>query len=137
MSKYNIVVIYDGECGFCNRSVLFLLKRDRNKALRFSASKSSFSKSELAKHGISTETLDTLVLLERGAAYTYSDAGLRITKYLKFPWSLFYSLWVVPKRIRDPLYKFIARNRYRLSGRSKSCSIPDESSKGRFIEDSF
>jgi predicted DCC family thiol-disulfide oxidoreductase YuxK len=137
VSKYNIVVIYDGECGFCNRSVLFLLKRDKEKALRFSASNSCFSKSELAKHGIPVERLDTLVLLERGEAHTYSDAGLKIAKYLKFPWSLFYYLWVVPKRIRDPMYNFIARNRYRLSGRTTSCGIPDDSSRSQFIEDSF
>lgn len=128
-------MIYDGECGFCNRSVLFLLKRDQCRSLKFSASASRFSQSELAKHGIITETLDTLVFIENGEAYLYSDAGLRIAKHLKRPWSFFRHFLVIPKRVRDPLYKFIARNRHRISGSSISCPIPDKSTRAQFIED--
>ena len=133
--KGDIVVIYDGECGFCNRSVLFILKRDKEQRLQFSANKSSYSRSQLSRSGINAERPDTLVLIENGEAHTYSDAALRVAKYLKFPWNLFYYLIVIPRKARDPLYRFIARNRHRISGNSIACRIPDGLSKSRFIED--
>ena len=133
--KNDIVVIYDGECGFCNRSVLFLLKRDKHESLGFSANKSRYSVSALTKFGILREASETLVLVEHGEAYTYSDAALRITRYLKFPWSLLIHMLVVPKKVRDPVYKWIARNRHRISGSTKPCRIPDKSIMNRFIED--
>lgn len=81
------------------------------------------------------EALDTLVFIENGEAYLYSDAGLRIAKHLKLPWSLFRYFLAIPKSMRDPLYKFIARNRQRIAGPSTSCRIPDQPERAQFIED--
>ena len=131
----DIVIIYDGLCGFCNQSVLFILKREREGITSFSANTSAYSKGQFEKYGLADISRETLILIENGVAYTFSDAVLQISKYLVFPWSLFYGFRILPKNLRDAVYRIIARNRYRFFGKNDSCEIPGEDVRKRFIED--
>lgn len=129
------LVIYDGTCGFCTKSVIFILKRNSRQNLWFAANQSSYGKARLSEHGLLELSGDTLVYIESGNAYTYSEAALRICKQLRFPWSLLQACLIIPAFLRDPVYKLIAKLRYRLAGRTEACMIPDERHARRFIED--
>lgn len=131
----DVVVIYDGQCGFCNQSVLFIIKRDRKRITFFSANTSNYSKEQFRKHGLEHVSKDTLVLIEGGAAYTFSDAAINISKYLTFPWNTFHIFRVLPKGVRDSIYKLIAKNRHKLLGNMNVCDIPGDDVRNRFIED--
>ena len=131
----DVVVIYDGQCGFCNQSVLFIIKRDKKSITSFSANTSNFSKEQFRKYGLEDISKDTLVLIEGGAAYTFSDAAIKISKYLTFPWNIFHIFRVLPKRVRDSIYNLIAKNRYKLLGNKNVCEIPGDDVLKRFIED--
>ncbi|MEX0321163.1 MAG: thiol-disulfide oxidoreductase DCC family protein [Puniceicoccaceae bacterium] len=133
--KPDKLVIYDGSCGFCSKSVIFIINRDKEGDTLFSANESSFGKKALLEHALQDISNDSLVFIEMGVAHTYSEAGLRICRYLKFPWNIFGIFLIIPRFLRDPVYKFVARNRHRLSGSGDNCIVPSEQISDRFIED--
>ena len=85
------------------------------------------------QHAIQAET-DSLVLIKNGKAFTYSDAGLRIAKGMGGIWQLAYVFMIVPKRIRDWVYKLVAKHRYRFFGKRKVCMMPTPEVRERFLE---
>ncbi|MEX2161602.1 MAG: DCC1-like thiol-disulfide oxidoreductase family protein [Anaerolineales bacterium] len=111
------LIIYDGFCVFCDRSVTFMQTRQRTGALEYAAQHSERGKQVLQICGLSGERLDMLVFHENGRCYLRSTAALRALRYLRFPWPLLYSLALIPPFLRDPVYNLIARNRYRWFGR--------------------
>jgi predicted DCC family thiol-disulfide oxidoreductase YuxK len=78
--------------------------------------------------------IDSVIFIEDSQVYTYSDAAIRITKYLKWPAKALYALIVIPGFIRQPVYKFIAKNRYKWFGKREECIIPSPEVKERFLE---
>lgn len=127
------VVIFDGYCELCNQSVDFILKREKSHRLRFTANQNEPGKEILDHFGISSEEVKTIFLAENGRIYQRSRAALRIARYLKFPWNLLYGLIVIPGFLRDVVYKWISRNRYRWFGKKDTCRIPTEEEKARFL----
>jgi predicted DCC family thiol-disulfide oxidoreductase YuxK len=128
------VLLFDGVCNLCNSSVQFILKHEKNQNLTFAAIQSEAGKRRLAEHNINPIQTNSVILFKSGQVYTQSDAILKITQFLSFPYSLGKILFVVPKSIRDFFYKKVARNRYRWFGKRDSCMIPTPQLKNRFLE---
>jgi predicted DCC family thiol-disulfide oxidoreductase YuxK len=128
------VVLFDGVCNFCNASVQWILRRDRAGAFRFASLQSAAAKAELARIGLGDFCADSVVLIEGGRHFLRTDAALRIAKRLGFPWSLFAVFLVVPRFLRDPIYRLIARYRYRWFGKRDSCMVPTPAVRARFLD---
>lgn len=131
--QFAATVLFDGVCNFCSGWVQFIIHRDPQKIFRFASLQSQIGNELLAQHHIKP-SLDTIVLIENGQCYTESTAILRICKKLKGPWKSLYLLLVVPKPIRDRVYKWFAKNRYRWFGKQESCMLPTPEIRERFLE---
>jgi predicted DCC family thiol-disulfide oxidoreductase YuxK len=127
------LVLFDGVCGLCNGFVDFLLPRDPQGALRFGALQSEAGKKALRDAGLPDSMPDTVVVLEDGRAYQESTGALRIFRRLRWPWRAVSWLVVVPRPLRDVVYRFIARNRYGWFGKRDSCRIPSPAERARFL----
>jgi len=125
------IVFYDGECGFCNRSVNFVLKNDRTKEILFAAIQSDFTNKLFKAKDWEKPDLSTFYFYENDSLYEKSTAGLRLAKYFKFPQKMFVVNWIVPRFIRDYFYDFIAKRRQRIS--KGYCVLPSTEEKKRFI----
>jgi predicted DCC family thiol-disulfide oxidoreductase YuxK len=128
------IVLYDGECGLCDKAVQFIIPRDPEGRFRFAAQQSEVGARLLAEHGYSDPAMRTIVLLEEGRLYTRSAAALRIARRLSGAWPVLYGFIVVPQVLRDAVYGFIARNRYRWFGRADACRLPKPGEQGRFLD---
>lgn len=127
------VVLFDGVCNFCNRSVNFILDRDVHRHFRFAALQSDAGQAVLRHFGLRTDDFDTAVLVEHGRAYTKSSAALRIARGLGGWWSLLALLLAIPPFLRDAAYDLLARNRYRWFGKADSCRMPTPEIRDRFL----
>jgi predicted DCC family thiol-disulfide oxidoreductase YuxK len=112
-------VLFDGYCKLCDRTVHFLTRLDKNHALQFISLQSPAGQTYLDQYHLPKDKFDSFVLIENGRAYERSTAGLRVLKYLRFPWPLLGVLRVVPRPLRDWGYQLIAHNRYRWFGRAE------------------
>lgn len=133
VSASHALVIFDGECNFCNASVNFILDKESKQELLFTSNGSNLGKLILSDHGISSEAINALFFYEKGRFHHSSTAALRIAAYLRFPWNLLIIFLIVPAFIRDGVYRWIANNRYKWWGRSENCRVPTESEKGRIL----
>jgi predicted DCC family thiol-disulfide oxidoreductase YuxK len=127
------VVLFDGTCAFCERSVRFIATRDPAGYFRFGASQSPQAADLLARHGLSRDTARSIILIEDGQVYLRSTATLRIARRLSWPWSMAGALLVVPTPLRDAAYRVIAAIRHRVAGRSNACEIPPPEIRRRMI----
>jgi predicted DCC family thiol-disulfide oxidoreductase YuxK len=128
------VLLFDGVCNLCNRSVQFILKNEKNRVLKFTAIQSSFGKRLLSEYNIDPVQTDSVILVKDGKMYTRSDAVLSVTSYLRFPYRLGRVFVIVPKPLRDLFYKQVARNRYHWFGKRDHCMLPTPELKKRFLE---
>ena len=127
------IVLFDGTCAFCERTVVFMAKRDPAASLRFGASQSPTGEALLARYGTSRAAARSIILIEEGQVYLRSTAALKIAGHLAFPWSLARHLLLIPRPIRDAAYNVIAAVRLRLAGQSNACEIPPPEIRGRMI----
>lgn len=137
MSEVDIdhpLIIFDGVCNYCCGVVNFIIKRDPRGLFRFAPFQSEAAERILGKFNYPAASLDSFVLIEEGKLYTKSEAGLRVQKLLGGIYSLLYAFIVVPAPLRDAVYDFIARNRYRWFGKKEECMIPDPGIRSRFLE---
>lgn len=125
------IVLFDGVCGLCNRSVKFLLKKEKSNDLLFSPLQSEFAKNQLNKFNIHT---DSIVYIHNNKAYTKSGAALRLCLRLKYLWPLMAVFLIVPPFIRDFVYDFIAKNRITWFGTAEYCEVMTREIRIRFIE---
>lgn len=130
------VVLFDGVCNLCDQSVQFLLEHERDDALRFASLQSPFAARVLTKLGRPLETGDpsSVLLVVDGLVFSHSDAALRIAAHLRAPYRWLRVGWIVPRFLRDLVYRFVARHRYRWFGKMESCLVPLPRWKGRFLE---
>jgi predicted DCC family thiol-disulfide oxidoreductase YuxK len=126
------IVIFDGLCHFCDRSVHFILRHDRHGVFRVAPSQSVAAASLLARCGLPPAP-GTIVLIDADGCWTRSTAALRIARRLGLPWSLFAVLLWLPPGVRDPAYAVFARNRLRWFGRRDACRIPTPEEAERFL----
>ncbi len=127
-------VLFDGVCNLCNGTVQFLLRRDRGRRLRFAALQSATGRALLRQHGMATDTLETVVVIENGRARVRSDAAILLARRLPWPWPMLAIFLVCPRPVRDALYAFVARHRYRWFGRRESCLLPSPEFADRFLD---
>jgi len=127
------VVLFDGTCAFCERSVIFIANRDPHGYFRFGASQSPQAEALLKPFGVTREAARSIILIEGGQVYLRSTASLRIAARLTAPWSALGILLWVPTPIRDAAYRLVALIRHRLAGRSNACEIPPPEIRARLI----
>lgn len=133
-SRY-AVVLFDGACNLCNAAVSFIIDRDPAARFRFASLQSEAGRALLARHGRSASgvTPDTVILEQEGRLYERSDAVLRIARGLRGAWKIFYVFIVVPRPLRDLLYRLVARYRYRWFGQREVCRVPTPELRTRFL----
>jgi|ERR1700722_10929292 predicted DCC family thiol-disulfide oxidoreductase YuxK len=135
------ILLYDGVCGLCNWFVQFILRRDREKVFRFTWLQGARAGRILQGHGISSGELDTVYVVmncdrpeERLLAR--SDAVMFVLKELGGRWRLAeFFLRLLPRFLRDAAYNAVARQRYRLFGRSEICRVPSDQDRSRFLDE--
>ena len=132
INEENPIVLFDGVCNYCNSMVNFAIKWDTKKQLRFAALQSEAGTFLREKYKIDS-SVDSVVFIEKGKAFIYSSAALHICKYLGFPVKFLYGFIVVPGFIREGIYKWIARNRYKWFGKKETCMIPSKEVKELFL----
>ncbi len=136
----NPIILYDGVCGLCNSLVQFLLKHDKGGRLRFASLQSDFAEKVLRRHGFDAKDLDTLHVVENydqpnERVLQRSDAILRAGRELGGFWTASSSVArIVPRPLRDLVYRFVATNRYRVFGKYESCMLPDPNQRSRFLD---
>jgi predicted DCC family thiol-disulfide oxidoreductase YuxK len=128
------VILFDGVCNLCNAAVQFVIARDPKQHFRFASLQSSYGQAIAQKAGLSTTDLSSFILYENGEVYTRSTGALKTTKGLSGGWPLLYAFIIVPKFIRDAVYNFIAKNRYRWFGKKESCWVPTPALKALFLD---
>ncbi len=132
-ARGSVVILIDGVCNFCNGFADFIVQRDRRGVFRLGTLQSPAGQALLKQARLPSGFLDSVVVIEGDYAYTKSAAALRIAKALPFPWYLVNAFVLVPRIVRDPLYNWIARNRYRWFGKRDTCRVPTEDEQSRFI----
>jgi predicted DCC family thiol-disulfide oxidoreductase YuxK len=130
----NPIILFDGVCNLCNSTVQFVIKNDTKKIFRFASLQSSFGQNILQQHQLNTKELSSLVVLEKDFIYTKSTGALHIAQKLKFPFNLLYGLIIVPPFIRNAVYKFVAKNRYKWFGKTETCWVPTPELKTLFLD---
>ena len=133
------IVLYDGVCGLCNRLVQFLLRRDRDDRLRFASLQSEFAAPVLRRHDANPEDLDTVyVVIDYGRdserLLARSEAVLELYRELGGVWRVIAAARIIPRPLRDVIYNLVARNRYRVFGKSDSCMIPQPEHRAKFLD---
>lgn len=127
------IILFDGVCNFCNSSVQFIIKRDTKGLFKFSSLQSPIGEQLLDENKIPIN-LDSFIYLEGDKVYDRSTAVLKVCKGLKGLWKLLYVFIVVPKPIRDMVYSYFAKNRYKWFGKRDACMIPTPEQRERFLD---
>ena len=126
------IILFDGTCAFCERSVKFIAGRDDG-YFRFGASQNPEGRALLEKFGTSRESARSMILIEGDRIYLRSDAVLRIAQRMKPPWKYAGLLLAVPRPLRDLVYRCVAAVRHRIAGASNACEIPPPEIRARMI----
>lgn len=137
MTTPELVLLYDGECAFCDRTVQTVLRHDRVGTMKFAPLQGDFAAAVMDRHPW-LKGLDSLVLVEgpgtdRERVRVHSAAALGVARYLGGWWTLLRPLWLVPRPLRDWGYRLFARNRYRLFGKADACRVPSPAVRARFL----
>lgn len=126
------VILFDGHCAFCERSVRFIAKRD-NGHFKFGASQNPAGRELLARFGTTREAARSIILIEDDRIYLRSDAVLRIARRMRAPWRYFAVFLIVPRSLRDLVYRLVAAVRTHIAGASNACEIPPPEIRARLI----
>ena len=134
MEHANRLVLFDGVCNFCNFWIQFALKRDRNKKLKFGSLQGETAQQILPQYNIDPTVLTSVIFIEDGIAYRESTAALKVCRHLDGGWKLLYALIIIPAVVRDGIYKWVGRNRYKWFGKHESCMLPTVEQRARFVD---
>lgn len=129
----NPVILFDGQCHLCNGFVAFVIRRDPKARFHFAPLQSETGRRLLNESGFQQPTDESVVLIEAGKGTVESTAVLQVFRFLRFPWNLLYGFILVPRPIRDAVYQWVARNRYRWFGKSEICMVPREEWQEMFL----
>jgi predicted DCC family thiol-disulfide oxidoreductase YuxK len=130
------LILFDGVCNLCNNSVLFIIKRDKKNQFLFAPLQSNIGKTIIREFSIDTEKIDSILLYQpiKNKLHYKSTAALKIAQSLKFPINLMAIFFVIPNIIRDWVYEYIAKNRYKWFGKKDACMIPTPALKAKFLD---
>ncbi len=127
------IILFDGICNFCNATVNFILKKDKQQIFRFAAQQSEQGRKLLELRGHADATLKTLILIDEDELLEGMEAVIAITRELKgYSW-LSFLLRIMPRRISHAAYDLVARNRYRWFGQRDTCRLPKPGEQQRFL----
>jgi predicted DCC family thiol-disulfide oxidoreductase YuxK len=132
--KSNPIILFDGVCNLCNASVQFIIRNDPKSTFRFASLQSDAGKAILNQFSVPPEKLYSVLVVYEGHLYDRSRAALEIARRLKGLWSLLYGFIIIPPFIRNFIYDWISRNRYRWFGVRQECMMPTPDMKARFIQ---
>ncbi|SRX56174.1 thiol-disulfide oxidoreductase DCC family protein [Aequorivita sp. CIP111184] len=133
MNAKHKIILFDGVCNLCNGAVTYIIQRDKKNIFKFAALQSEIGKQLVAKFKIDTKKVDSIIFIDGEKHYEKSTAALRISKDLSGAYPLLFGFMIVPKFIRNAVYDYIARNRYKWFGKKESCMIPTAELKERFL----
>lgn len=133
MSKHIKIILFDGVCNLCNGAVNFVIERDKKNVFKFAALQSEVGRELASKYEIDTAALDSIILIDGDTHYEKSTAALRIARELSGVYPLLYGFMVLPRFLRNAVYDYIAKNRYKWFGKKESCMIPTPELKSRFL----
>jgi predicted DCC family thiol-disulfide oxidoreductase YuxK len=137
MAKSPTIILFDGVCNLCSGVVRFVIARDPHAHFRFAALQSDAARRICAEVGATPPAAvdpDTIIVIADGRALERSDAALAIASRLPFPWPMFGVFRILPRALRDWLYRLVAKNRYRWFGKSDTCMMPTPELRARFID---
>jgi predicted DCC family thiol-disulfide oxidoreductase YuxK len=126
------IILFDGVCNLCNSSVQFIIRHDKKNHFLFSSLQSEAGQFYLKKFNLSENTFNSFLLVDDNKMYSRSTGALRVLKYLRNGWQLLYAFIIVPKFIRDGVYNFISKNRYKWFGKKDTCWVPTPELKSKF-----
>ncbi|WP_185983194.1 thiol-disulfide oxidoreductase DCC family protein [Aureimonas mangrovi] len=129
------LMVFDGFCNFCSAQVQLLLRLDRTGVIRFTAIQSPYGRHLAERFGLDPDDPSTFLFFEKGRPLQASDAAIAVAQRLGRPWHWLRAASALPRPIRDGVYRFIARNRYRIAGRRRSCMAPSPQMRARFVDD--
>ena len=132
-SAHGRLLLFDGVCNLCTGVVQFIIKHDKRGLFRFASLQSGTGEAFLKSHSMPTDAYASLVYVRKGRVLVRSTAALNIARDLGGLWSLAYGFIIVPPFIRDAVYGFVARNRYKWFGRKEECMLPTPELKTRFV----
>ncbi len=118
------LVLFDGVCSLCNGAVDFIIRHDQRGDIAFASLQSDVGRDAMVRTGHDPDALDTMVLVDGDGFWTRSDAALRIAGHMGGAWRVALALRIVPRFVRDAVYRVVARNRYRWFGKRESCRLP-------------
>lgn len=134
LPKDKKIILFDGVCNLCNSSVQFVIKHDKKDVFRFAALQSEIGEKILKHIAIDPKNIDSIILYEPGVAYYYkSSAAIEIAKQLGGFWNLSMVFKIIPAFLRNPVYDYVAKNRYKWYGKQESCMIPTPELKAKFL----
>ncbi len=127
------ILLFDGLCNLCNGAVQWLILRDRQGQVRYASLQSALGQRIQQQHGLDPQKLDSLILYQGGQIFLKSEAVLHLIHFLSWPYPLLRLFKWVPLLIRDGVYDWVARNRYRWFGKKEACMLPRAEWKDRFL----
>jgi len=127
------VVVFDGVCVLCSRWVRFILRHDRSARIRLASMQSAPGRALLAEFGLDPDDPLSLLYVADGRGFQDSEAILRVLASFGGAWRATAALRAIPRFVRDPLYRWLARNRYRWFGRTGQCLVPTPDQAMRFL----
>jgi predicted DCC family thiol-disulfide oxidoreductase YuxK len=134
LPKDKKIILFDGVCNLCNSAVQYVIERDQKDLFRFAPLQSELGKKIINHIGIASQNIDSIILYEPGKAYYYkSSAAIEIARNLKGIITYSGIFKVIPSRLRDMIYDYVATNRYKWYGQKESCMIPTAELKSKFL----
>ncbi len=128
------IILFDGVCNLCNTAVQFVIRRDPGAKFVYASLQGSAGQELLKEYHLSSNDFHSFVYIEKGRAFTKSTGALRVCKQLRGFSRLLYGFIIVPKFIRDRVYDWVARNRFKWFGKRNECMIPTLELKARFLD---
>jgi predicted DCC family thiol-disulfide oxidoreductase YuxK len=128
------IVLYDGDCGLCHRSVRWILRHERDHDVRFATLQGPTAAALRVTHPNIPNVLSTVVLVENDRAYLRSKAFLHVARHLRAPWRWAYAFRWMPGPLLDLGYRFIAAIRFRVWGHAQACDLPAPDQRARFVD---
>lgn len=129
-----MIVVFDSQCLICSAWVHFLLKYDKKRKFRFASIQGNTGQSLVKDQHLKLDNLDTMLLVDGVNVYQHTDAILRVLVAMEGFWKIFVLIRLIPAMLRDPIYRFVARNRYKLLGRKDVCFVPSPADRERFLD---
>ena len=129
-----MIVVFDAQCLLCHRGVKFLLRHDRRGVIRYASIQGDAGKNLLIRAGLDPASLQTLLVVDGARSWQHTAALLRLMHVLGWPWRAAWIAWLVPAPLRDAVYRWVARHRLNLFGRSDTCLLPPPAEAARFLD---